>query len=75
MTWFGNRELDFCPKHFVISSTPLKTESKIWVQENLKGRYTIIPQVDIGSLIDLSFLGKIAFEDPVELTFYELKWS
>ena len=68
-TWFMDRELDFVPPHFVKTNTKLTDESKIWVLENLTGRFAIIGQ--------LGFFGSVAlaFEDPKEALFYELKWG
>jgi len=71
--WFANREIKFYPKHFTLASTPLTTDAKLWVLDNLKGRYCI---VQTGQLFLVNYyLGNIAFEDPSEATFYELKWS
>ena len=36
--WFGKREVEFYPKHFVLSDTPLSMNSKQWVLDNIKGR-------------------------------------
>lgn len=72
-TWFGEREVSYVPKHFIITHTALTVESKIWVLENLKGRFGILPKFDY--ILVGTELGKIAFEDPEEATFYELKWS
>jgi hypothetical protein len=71
--WFADRELNFSPKHFILSSTPLTIESKQWILDNLKGRFCIVKTNDF-FLIDY-YLGNIAFEDPKDATFYELKWS
>lgn len=71
--WFANREIDFLPKHFVVTNTPLNMDSKQWVLDNLKGRFCIIQNNQF--LFILDSLGNIAFEDPAEATFYELKWS
>lgn len=71
--WFSKRELDFYPKHFVLASTALTDESKQWVLDNLKGRFCIV-QSDDFFLIDYHS-GNIAFEDPKDAIFYELKWS
>ena len=71
--WFSKREVDFYPKHFVLATTPLTSESKQWVLDNLKGRYCIV-QTDQIFLVPY-YLGNIAFEDPADATFYELKWS
>jgi hypothetical protein len=71
--WFGNRQLDFHPKHFVLSDTPLTLESKQWVLDNIKGRFCIIHSLQL-FLLDYN-LGNIAFENPKDAMFYELKWS
>ena len=71
--WFANREVEFFPKHFVLSDTPLTMESKQWVLDKLRGRFCIVQTTEF-FIIDY-YLGKIAFEDPSEATFYELKWS
>ncbi len=71
--WFGKRQVDFCPKHFILVSTPLTVDSKQWVLDNLKGRFCII-QTNQLFLVEY-YLGNIAFEDSKDATFYELKWS
>lgn len=71
--WFGKREVNFCPKHFILTTTPLTMNSKQWVLDNLRGRFSIIQSNQL-FLIDY-YLGNIAFEDPKDATFYELKWS
>ena len=71
--WFGKRQVDFCPKHFISASTPLTIDSKQWVLDNLKGRLCIIQTSQL-FLIEY-YLGNIAFENPTDATFYELKWS
>jgi len=74
ITWYADRELKFCPKHFVTAETLLSNEAKEWVLEKLSGRFAIVPDTD--SVIFLcDFLGKIAFEDPAEAMIYELTWS
>jgi hypothetical protein len=71
--WFCKREVEFYPKHFTLASTPLTSDSKQWVLDNLKGRFCI---VQTGQIFLVNYyLGNIAFEDPSEATFYELKWS
>ena len=67
-TWFMERELSFCPKHFVKCHTPITTESKLWVYETLKGRFYINHN-------ELFFDSNVHFEDPQEATLYELTWS
>ena len=67
-TWFSERQLDFCPKHFVKCQAPLTTEAKLWVYETLKGRFYI-------SDVELWLESIVYFEDPQEATLYELTWS
>jgi hypothetical protein len=68
-TWFMNRELPFAPTHFVVSTTPITDESKIWIQEKLSGRYAM-------GAIENAFLEYApSFEDPKEAMFYELTWG
>lgn len=71
--WFGKRQVDFCPKHFILVSTPLTVDSKQWVFDNLKGRFCIIKTNQL-FLVEY-YLGNVAFEDSKDATFYELKWS
>jgi hypothetical protein len=48
-------------------------ESKQWVLDNLHGRFSI---VQTGQVFLIPFyIGDIAFENPKDATFYELKWS
>ena len=72
--WFAEREVKFLPKHFTISTTELTVESKQWILDNLKGRFCIVHLSSQIFLIDM-YLGNIAFEDPKDAVFYELKWS
>jgi hypothetical protein len=80
MTWFSERELDFCPKHFVKTNTPLSPERREWIVENCKGRYYVqsindFTGVNLLSLDDLMEFAVPYFEDPQEAILYELKWS
>jgi hypothetical protein len=68
-TWFIDRELDFVPSHFVVSKTALTDDSKLWILENLTGRFSITG----GEGFFASFAP--AFEDPKEALFYELTWG
>lgn len=72
--WFGNRELNFKPKHFITSSVKLTEESKIWVLKNLIGRFAIIMGDDF-FMYNVEEIGEISFEDPAECVIYELRWS
>ena len=68
-TWFTEREMSFPTPHFVYASGKLSPESKQWVLEKLTGRFYISPHF-------LPYAdAAIAFEDPQEALFYELKWS
>jgi hypothetical protein len=73
-TWFSEREMNFCPKHFVRCQTPLTDERKNWVIEKLVGRFYINQRFD--GMYDLFEHGlQIYFEDPQEAVQYELVWS
>ena len=64
-----NRDLNFVPCHFIKASTSITPESKQWIQEKLRGRYSLTHTFSVfGDTIP-------AFEDPQEATFYELTWS
>lgn len=70
-TWFMERELEFTPKHFVASKTPVTDQSKIWILEKLSGRFSMKTNSSGG------YFGAYfpAFEDPKEALFYELTWG
>lgn len=74
-TWFAERELRYKPKHFVVASTAITSESKKWIHDKLKGRFAIVNVVYNTNIVDDMFGGYPAFEDPSEATFYELTWS
>lgn len=79
--WFGERFLSFTPVHFCIATTPLTSQSKLWIYNKLSGRFSIVNNtIDSDSLDSLSVFvglvsGRPAFEDPKEATLYELTWS
>jgi hypothetical protein len=78
VTWYSERELKFTPKHFTLTHTELKPESKLWILNKLKGRFSVIHnQVldDSLNLFMMNFYGYPAFEDPKEAVAYELVWS
>ena len=75
ITWFSERELSHTPKHFVVTSHPCTLESKQWVLDKLTGRFSITYPTISTSIIELISPSCIAFEDPQEAVFYELKWS
>lgn len=75
-TWFSERELKHTPKHFVVSKTHLTLESKVWILNKLKGRFSITYSEDsIDDLLVFHTMGNPAFEDPKEAILYELTWS
>ena len=75
ITWFSERELTYTPKHFIVTSHPCTLESKQWVLDKLTGRFSITYPTISTSIIELISPSCIAFEDPHEAVFYELKWS
>lgn len=83
ITWFSERQLSFKPKHFIVAKTPLTEESKNWIFDKLRGRFSfieieeVLTANDMGGAYDLmsSLNTYPAFEDPSEATFYELTWS
>jgi hypothetical protein len=76
ISWYTDRELEFTPLHFVQATTPLTSESKLWILHSLRGRFSVFTPIDqhddFGVLLSE---GVPAFEDPKEATMYELKWS
>ena len=75
ITWFSERELHYTPKHFVVTSHPCTPESKQWVLDKLTGRFSVTYPTISSSILELISPSCIAFEDPQEAVFYELKWS
>jgi hypothetical protein len=75
ITWFSDRELHYTPKHFIVTSHPCTSESKQWVLDKLSGRFSVTYPIVSNNLIELMTPSCIAFEDPQEAVFYELKWS
>jgi hypothetical protein len=76
-TWYGQRELNFCPKHFIPTKTAIDDERKLWILEKLSGRFFIGTQYKSGNLSDLlnGYSSYPYFEDPAEAVHYELTWS
>jgi hypothetical protein len=76
-TWFSERELSYTPKHFVITKHEFTNESKQWVLDKLSGRFSVAPYFndDTDNFLLMFSTGHLAFEDPQEALFYELKWS
>ena len=75
ITWFSDRELTYTPKHFVVTSYPCTSESKQWVLDKLNGRFSVTYPIISSSILELMSPSCIAFEDPQEAVFYELKWA
>jgi hypothetical protein len=77
ITWFSERELSYTPKHFIITKHEFTAESKQWVLDKLVGRFSVAPynSNDNDSFLLMFSSGHLAFEDPQEALFYELKWS
>jgi hypothetical protein len=74
MTWFADRRLDFCPKHFVKTNAELTEERLLWVYEKCKGRFCV--ENSSSKQFSLLFLSQtISFEDPQEAVLFELTWS
>jgi hypothetical protein len=76
-TWFSERELDYCPKHFVQTNTPITDDRHLWILETLKGRYHIAHKKSKQTEEFLFLLEDMYpfFEDPQEAVIYELKFS
>jgi len=79
LLWYGTRKLKVVPNHFIKAPTLLNTESKQWIQDKLIGRYSIVSKTievphDILTIINTD-LELVYFEDPKELTLYELYWA
>jgi hypothetical protein len=68
--WYVDRELKYCPEHFVLSNVPLTSERYVWVQEKLVGRFVQVA-INVVRIVDIV----PAFEDPSEMLFYELVWG
>lgn len=73
LVWFGDRELSHVPKHFVRAPTILNLQSLFWVRTRLSGRYSC--QSNYENSILFTDAKVIYFEDPSELTLYELRWA
>lgn len=80
-TWFSNRELNYCPAHFVVVDTPITQESKQWVLEKLTGRFCLVEFPNYcdtrNTLSNLMWVFGYypAFEDPKEATYFQLIWA
>lgn len=75
--WFGEREVKLTPPHFTKCPTPLTEKSKNWVMAKTQSRYSIVmangdSEDPLAIFIDTYH---VYFEDPIEATVYELRWS
>jgi len=75
MTWYADRELDFCPKHFIPTRTPLSEESRMWIYEKTQGRFYVGAKHSQTHDDIFAFETYPYFEDPQEAVYYELTWS
>ena len=75
ITWFTDRELNYTPKHFIVTSHPCTPDSKQWVLDKLSGRFSVTYPIVSSNILEILTPSCIAFEDPQEAVFYELKWS
>jgi len=74
LVWFGERELNYVPPHFVKATTPLTAESLFWIDSTLTGRYTISLRTENSSFV-FETHKHVYFEDPGEAMLYELRWA
>jgi hypothetical protein len=78
-TWFSNRELNYCPKHFLVVDVLITYESKQWILEKLTGRFCLVEfpnysdQESYDSMLQFGYFP--AFENPTEATYFQLMWG
>lgn len=75
LVWYVDRELSFPPRHFVKATTPVTTESAIWVRNTLQGRFCIVTDSVGGSYTFTLLRPSVYFESTMECMLYELRWS
>jgi hypothetical protein len=75
--WFMQRELENTPWHFTKATTPITIEAQEWILDKLSGRFSLYTTIDKNTARDYGFEIRQypAFEDPIELTLYELTWA
>ena len=74
MTWFSERQLNVCPKHFIMVKIPVSEDSLSWIIDRLSGRFHIGADHKQPSLLfDLDEYP--SFEDPQEAMLFQLTWS
>jgi hypothetical protein len=78
-TWFSQRELPYCPQHFVVVDNIISIESKQWILEKLTGRFCLVEVPNWYDNPEFSNPWKFgyfpAFENPLEATYFQLVWS
>jgi hypothetical protein len=78
-TWFSNRELNYCPKHFIVVDHIITVESNQWILEKLTGRFCLVEILNYNNLEGDSLTNWIgyfpAFENPQEATYFQLIWG
>lgn len=74
IAWFGTRELQTVPRHFVMANTPKTEESYQWVLTKLQGRFSVASDTKPSTAL-LDFTQYFYFEDSAEAMMYELRWS
>lgn len=78
-TWVSQRELFYCPKHFLVVDVLITYESKQWILEKLTGRFCLVefPNYTATKIHDdmLQFGYFPAFENPTEATYFQLMWG
>lgn len=72
LTWYGQRELKFCPNHFTKTSAIVTDDAYDWILERLSGRFYI---KNISHLNMFYNDRQVYFEDPKEATLFEITWS
>ena len=73
MIWYGTRELNLVPPHFIKCNSIVTTESLFWIRNKTHGRYVLIDVINTDNI--LSNDQQVYFEDQKEATLYELLWS
>jgi hypothetical protein len=75
--WHSNREVDYCPKHFIKAKTLCNPESRLWIYENCKGRFCFTNENTDNFLLLLYNSTNVfpAFENETDAIMFELTWS
>jgi len=73
-TWHMQRQLKYCPKHFVGCNTKLTDDAMYWILERCTGRFYIKNAYEQDFLF-LEADNYPFFEDPKEAVLFELTWG